>query len=145
MAEESKEEPKIDLEKLEKTIVLITTKKEDPNNRDLSFFGWDDRYELEGKKGVIFSHSKVPMLNAIGLKEKYWNVSYVFIDFDQLLSLYPYSKCILETLESYRHRDDVQNYIQQIKNLEDTLKSVHQQLKNVQKNTFNEAILCIKK
>ena len=147
MVEECKEESKIYLEKLEKIIVLITTKKEDPDNRDLSFFGWDNRYEIHGKLGAIFDdiHGEVSMLRLLGLKDEYWHDTYRFFDFGQLLSLYPYSTCILEELGSYRHRDDVQNYIIQIKDLEDALKSIHQQLKNVQKNTINKVISCVKK
>lgn len=136
---------KINLEKLEKIITLIITKKEDPTNKDLSFFGWDDRYELKGKKGAIFKSPEDETLRDIGLKAQYWGIEYVFFDFDQLLSLYPYSKCMLEILESYRHRDDVQHYIKIIKDLEDALSSTRQLLKNSENDAFNKVISCVKR
>ncbi len=138
------EEQKINLQKLEEIIALIITKKEDPSNKELSFFGWDDRYELHGKKGVIFDDFgyKLSMLRAIGLQEEYWNVTYSFIDFGQLLSLYPYTKCMLDILEAHRHRDDIQRLFQQIKDIENTLSSLHEQLKDIEKNTFNEVLKC---
>lgn len=139
------EDKKIDLKKLKELVALIVTKKEDPTDRHLSFFGWDDRYELEGKKGATFSHSEVAMLNAIGLKEKYWNISYVFIDFDQLLSLYPYSECLLDTLEKYFHRTDVQRLTSQIADIESALSISKKQLKDFERIAFNKVLVCIKK
>lgn len=137
-------EQKINLQKLEEIIALIVTKKEDPSNKELSFFGWDDRYELRGKKGVIFDdfENKLSMLRAIGLQEEYWNVTYSFIDFDQLLSLYPYAKCMLDILEAHRHRDDIQRLFQQIKDVESALSSLHEQLKDIEKSTFNKVLTC---
>lgn len=140
------EEPKIDLGTLEETISLIVIKKEDPSNRDLSFFGWDGRHELAGKKGAIFDdfHGAVSMLRYLGLKDIYWNVTYRFFDFDQLLTLYPYAKCILDILESYRHRTDVQDLKTQIKELKDAITFAQKQTKDIEKDTFNRVLTCIK-
>ncbi len=134
-----------DLGQFEETIALIVAKKEDPNNKDLIFFGWDGRYELRGKKGAIFKGSETIMLRDLGLKAQFWSAEYVFYDFDQLLSLYPYSECILKILESYRHSDKAIQLITDYNNLESTFKSVKKQIEDIQKNTLERILFCIKK
>ena len=138
------EEIKVDLKKLRELFALIVTKKEEPTNRDLSFFGWDDRYEFHGKKGTIFSITEIPMLNAIGLKEEYWNPSWRFIDFDQLLKLYQYAECALDAVDAFNHNENVQRVIQQINDLSNTLKLLAQQKKEYEKRTFNRVLTCMK-
>lgn len=140
-----KEVFKTDLNTFEETIALIVTKKEDPNNKNLAFFGWDGRYELRGKKGAIFKGPETIMLRDLGLKAQFWSAEYIFYDFDQLLSLYPYSECILNILESYRHSDKVIQLITDYNNLENTFKSVKKQIEDIQKNTLERILFCIKR
>lgn len=139
-------EPKIiDFGKFEEIIALIITKKEDPTNRNLTFFGWDGRYELQGKKGAIFKGPEDVILRDLGLKAQFWSAEYVFFDFDQLLGLYPYSECILNILESYRHSDVVIRLSTDYNNLESAFKSIKKQIEDIQKNTFERILFCVKK
>lgn len=140
------EESKINLKKLEEIIALIVTKVEEPKNRNLSYFGWDDRYELHGKKGAIFDTTKAsPMLQALGLKGEEWNVSYRFFGFDELLALYPYAECLLNVLEAHRHNESVQRATEQIKDLQSALSLANQQIKDAEHNTFHKILVCIKR
>lgn len=140
------EESKINLKKLEEIIVLIITKVEEPKNRDLSYFGWDDRYELHGKKGAIFDVAKYsPMLQALGLKGEEWNVSYRFFGFDELLALYPHTECLLNVLEAHRHNENIQRVTEQIKDLQSALSLANQQIKDAEHNTFHKVLACTKR
>lgn len=137
---------KINIKRLEEIIALVITKVEEPKHKHLSFFGWDDRYELHGSKGVIFDTTKdLPMLRALGLKGEEWNVTYTFFGFDELLSLYPYAECILNVLEAHRHNDDVQRVAEQIKDLQSALSLANQQIKDAEHNTFHKVLACIKR
>lgn len=140
------EESKINLKKLEEIIALIVTKVEEPKNRNLSYFGWDDRYELHGKKGAIFGVAKdSPMLQALGLKGEEWNVSYRFFGFDELLTLYPHTECLLKVLEAHRHNENVQRATEQIKDLQSALSLANQQIKDAEHNTFHKVLACMKR
>ena len=136
-----KTEMKINLRELEGIIALIVFKKEEPNSIELALFGWDGRYEHQGKKGMIFDRPIIAMLNALGLKEEQLGTDKAFIDFDQLLSLYPYAECILNVLEAH-HTIDVQNIIEQIKELENMLTLARQQLKEAEHKTFHKILAC---
>lgn len=140
------EESKINLKKIEEIITLIVTKVEDPKNRNLSYFGWDDRYDLHGKKGVIFGVAyESPMLQAIGLKGEEWNISYRFFGFDELSSLYPYAECMLNILEAHRHSESIQRVTEQIKDLQSALSLANQQIKDAEHNTFHKILACMKR
>lgn len=135
----------INIEKLEEIVALIITKVEDPKNRNLSYFGWDNRYELHGKKGAIFDVAhKSPILRTLGLKGEEWNVSYTFFTFEELLSLYPYTKCILEILEAHRNSESIQRVTKQIKDLQSALSLANRQMKDAEHNTFHKVLACIK-
>lgn len=138
-------EQDIDFKHLEETVALIVTKKELPYNKDLSFFGWDGRYELNSKKGALFERKYIHALNLLGLKSEPYNTDYDFIDFDQLLRLYEYAECILDLLYAHRHSDDVKRNIQQIIDLSDALNLAKKQKKEFDDTTIKNLQNCIRK